>query len=173
MEKALTSRTPPTFATVLTGEDCTEPLESSHEDTEQRKPIVLVVDDDAAILKARSLVLEILGYNTVLADSGEKGLEIVRAGIADVVLLDYMMPGIDGIETARRMRELDGVIPIVLTSACPAVPKVAFELVNTFVPKTSPSIWLVDVIREQLRKRDVLRTSACQSQVVPFSTAPS
>src|SRR6516165_6350039 len=99
MEKALTSRTPPTFATVLTGEDCTEPLESSHEDTEQRKPIVLVVDDDAAILKARSLVLEILGYNTVLADSGEKGVEIVRAGIADVVLLDYMMPGIDGIET--------------------------------------------------------------------------
>lgn len=160
----LTSRTSPTFATVVTGEECTEPLESNLEDAEQGKPIiVLVVDDDPAILKARSLVLEILGYGVVLADSGEKGVEIVRAGIADAVLLDYMMPGMDGIETARRIRELDGAIPIVLTSACPAVPKVAFELVDAFVPKTLPSNWLVDVIREQLRKREVLRTPACQS----------
>jgi signal transduction histidine kinase len=66
---------------------------------------ILVVDDEKIILELTSMVLRSNGYEVLIAESGAKGLEIVERETPAVVLLDYMMPGMDGMTALRRIRE--------------------------------------------------------------------
>jgi hypothetical protein len=66
---------------------------------------ILVVDDERIILELTSMVLRSNGYEVLTAESGAKGLEIVERETPAVVLLDYMMPGMDGMTALRRIRE--------------------------------------------------------------------
>ena len=80
---------------------------------------VLIVDDDRLNRKVLQRYIEGAGYATRLAESGEQALEMYEAKCPDVVLLDVMMPGIDGYETARRMKSGLGeqYVPILMLSA--------------------------------------------------------
>ena len=80
---------------------------------------VLVVDDDPVIVNLLQVNFEIEGYEVLAATGGEAGLAQARIGHPDVIVLDVMMPGIDGLEVARRLRsEADTrSIPIILLSA--------------------------------------------------------
>jgi DNA-binding response OmpR family regulator len=80
---------------------------------------VLVVDDDPVIVNLLQVNFEIEGYDVLTAAGGEAGLAQARTGHPDVILLDVMMPGVDGLEVARRLREepVTSDIPIVLLSA--------------------------------------------------------
>jgi hypothetical protein len=66
---------------------------------------ILVVDDEKIILELTSMVLRSNGYEVLTAESGARGLEIVERETPAVVLLDYMMPGMDGMTALRRIRE--------------------------------------------------------------------
>jgi two-component system, OmpR family, phosphate regulon response regulator PhoB len=80
---------------------------------------VLVVDDDPVIVNLLRVNFEIEGYDVLTASGGEAGMAQARAGHPDVVLLDVMMPEVDGLEVARALR-LDPDtrdIPIILLSA--------------------------------------------------------
>jgi DNA-binding response OmpR family regulator len=66
---------------------------------------VLVVDDDAVILELLKVNFEIEGYEVVTAASGTHALQRSHQAVPDVVVLDVVMPGIDGLEVARRLRE--------------------------------------------------------------------
>lgn len=71
-----------------------------------RRTAALLIDDDA---KLASLVAEYLGNNEVdvtVAPDGERGLQALKKGHFDVVLLDIMLPGVDGLEVCRRIRAL-------------------------------------------------------------------
>lgn len=80
---------------------------------------VLVVDDDPVIVNLLQVNFEIEGYDVLAATGGEAGLAQARLGHPDVIVLDVMMPGIDGLEVARRLREdpETNTIPIILLSA--------------------------------------------------------
>jgi two-component system phosphate regulon response regulator PhoB len=80
---------------------------------------VLVVDDDPVIVNLLQVNFEIEGYEVLAATGGEAGLAQARTGHPDVIVLDVMMPGIDGLEVARRLRSEPGTrsIPIILLSA--------------------------------------------------------
>ena len=80
---------------------------------------VLVVDDDPVIVNLLKVNFEIEGYDVSCATGGEAALAAAGSEQPDVVVLDVMMPGLDGIEVARRLRENEGTrgIPIVLLSA--------------------------------------------------------
>ena len=80
---------------------------------------VLVVDDDPVIVNLLQVNFEIEGYDVLAATGGEAGLAQARLGHPDVIVLDVMMPGIDGLEVARRLREdpETASIPIILLSA--------------------------------------------------------
>jgi len=67
---------------------------------------VLVVDDEEPILELLKYNLEKAGYEVETAPDGVKGVEVARKFHPDVVLLDIMMPGMDGVETCRRIREI-------------------------------------------------------------------
>jgi DNA-binding NtrC family response regulator len=79
-----------------------------------REFTVLVVDDEQEFRDITVKRLEKRGLKAKGAESGEKALEVLEHGHIDVVLLDVKMPGIDGIETLRRIRSLKPLVEVVL-----------------------------------------------------------
>src|SRR5205807_6094376 len=78
---------------------------------------LLVVDDDVSVGKLLRAIFEREGWEVGYVSSGEECITAVGATLPDVIVLDHMMPGLTGIETARRLRQ-DGLVkPIVLFSA--------------------------------------------------------
>ena len=79
----------------------------------------LVVDDDPLIVELMSLVLEQAGFRVERAYDGSAGLERVAEARPDVVLLDVMLPGIDGLEVTRRLHRDPATrdLPVILVSA--------------------------------------------------------
>jgi DNA-binding response OmpR family regulator len=77
---------------------------------------VLVVDDEPHLVRAVRMYLELQGYTVFGAASGEEALEAVRAKLPDLVVLDVMMPGLDGFETLEELRRFSQVPVIMLTA---------------------------------------------------------
>ena len=80
---------------------------------------ILVVDDDAAVQMTVRLLLERAGHSVVTADDGRKGLALCQTGDFDLLFLDIFMPGMDGFETMRMVRQQRPQIPIIVISGRP------------------------------------------------------
>src|SRR6185503_1589060 len=65
---------------------------------------ILVVEDEPAIQELISCNLELAGHQALRAENAEQALEMVRTALPDLVVLDWMLPGMSGIELARRLR---------------------------------------------------------------------
>jgi CheY-like chemotaxis protein len=80
---------------------------------------VLMVDDDPVILRLLDVNFRLEGFEVVSATRGEEALTLAAASPPDAVLLDIMMPGMDGAEVCRRLRSMPGLgeIPVVFLSA--------------------------------------------------------
>ena len=74
---------------------------------------VLVADDDIGIRNFLRRGLRLEGYNVIEAASGETAVELTQKFHPDLVILDWMMPGIDGPEALRRIRALGETIPVI------------------------------------------------------------
>ena len=81
-----------------------------------RKTHILVVDDDAAILRLLCTNLRARDYRVTVASDGQEALEAIQTDFVDLVILDIMMPKLDGVEVCRRLREWSQV-PIIILSA--------------------------------------------------------
>jgi excisionase family DNA binding protein len=83
-----------------------------------RGPLVLVVDDDAGVREVVRINLEMEGYTVREAANAEEGLSAVEDDAPDLILLDVMMPEVDGWEMLRRVQERHGIgsIPVVMFS---------------------------------------------------------
>lgn len=79
-------------------------------------PKILVVDDDRRVLDLMSLYLNRDGYETITATDGETGLTEFRRQHPDLVILDIMMPGMDGWDVCRQIRQ-ESSVPIIMLSA--------------------------------------------------------
>jgi excisionase family DNA binding protein len=84
----------------------------------QQGPVVLIVDDDERVREYVRVNLEMEGYSVREAGSADEGLEVLEEVSPDLVLLDVMMPEVDGWEMLRRVRERHGTdaIPVVMFS---------------------------------------------------------
>jgi CheY-like chemotaxis protein len=82
---------------------------------------ILVVDDDAAITEVLDEILSVEGYRTVVAENGAEGLERARSHSPELVLLDLMMPVMDGWQMLAAMQRDPALrrIPVVVMSAAP------------------------------------------------------
>ncbi len=80
---------------------------------------ILIVDDEVHILELLRYNLESNGYQIVEADTGEGALEILKQIHVDLVLLDLMLPGIDGLEVLRHIRQSEELrqLPVVMLTA--------------------------------------------------------
>ncbi len=86
---------------------------------------VLLVEDDAGVAELLALALRSLGHTVTTAEDGLAGLAAAAGDRFDVMLLDVMMPGIDGFETARRLRASSPLPIIMLTARSDAIDIVA------------------------------------------------
>jgi two-component system phosphate regulon response regulator PhoB len=83
------------------------------------KPTILVVDDEEDIVELVELNIAREGYKVLTCGTGEEALEIAHSKLPDLVILDLMLPGIDGLEVCRRLKSHPKTeqIPIVILSA--------------------------------------------------------
>lgn len=84
---------------------------------EEKKIKVLVVDDDRRMVKTICDILNINGYESTDVYSGHEALEKVKSGAPDCVLMDVKMPGVDGIEVLKMIKDISPDLPVLLMSA--------------------------------------------------------
>ena len=119
-------------------------------------PVVLVVDDEPGIIRMLQVTLQRRGFGVLTAGSGREALEIVVREAVDLVLLDIMMPGLDGLEVTRALRarpEEERIPVIILTAKDTVRDKVTgLELgADDYMTKPFNGEELVARIRVQLR----------------------
>jgi DNA-binding response OmpR family regulator len=83
----------------------------------EARPTVLLVDDEESVQKVLTYPLEREGYRVVQARDGEEALERYRKEPVDLVILDLMLPRLDGLAVCRRLREERSAVPIIMLTA--------------------------------------------------------
>ena len=89
---------------------------------------ILIIDDDEAVRKATSIVLEVRGFDVLEVENGQAGVDAIKAGSFDVVIVDLFMPGMDGLATTRAIHQHSPATPIIAVSGfmfrgrCPSMP---------------------------------------------------
>jgi len=84
------------------------PVEQNN-NSQQSKANILLVDDDPSIIIALEFLMKQQGYQVQIAENGQQALDMVENFIPNVILLDVMMPGMDGFEVAKRIRSNDAL----------------------------------------------------------------
>jgi DNA-binding response OmpR family regulator len=113
---------------------------------------VLIVDDDPAMLRLLEVNFRLEGFVTTTATHGEEALAAILDDPPDAVVLDVMLPGIDGLEVRRRLRAEPATasLPIVFLTGRP-VEGVEDDADSAFVAKPFDPAVLVALVRERAR----------------------
>lgn len=133
---------------------------------------VLIVDDDAHISELIKVYFENDGFSTVVANNGKKAVELFKAEAPSIVILDVMMPEMDGWQVCREIRRVSNIPIIMLTAKGETFDKVlGLELgaddymVKPFEPKE-----LIARVKAVLRRSDTKESSAEKEIVFPNLT---
>ena len=119
-----------------------------------RQNRILVVDDAESARKSLSRLLELAGYDTVEAASGEDALDKISRERIDLTILDVVMPGMGGVETACRIRARSKAIPVVLVSAYASHFFMKHDLpdgVTAYLAKPVEPEDILDAVKRELR----------------------
>ncbi|HEX4340928.1 MAG TPA: response regulator [Polyangiaceae bacterium] len=118
-------------------------------------PTILLADDEYAALEVLELLLRGEGFDVVTASDGVEALEVVAARQVDLVITDFKMPRMDGVELCARLQAdpRSSSIPILMTSATYVLEKTPPPGVVAFIPK--PIRWpvLLEKVRSTLAAR--------------------
>jgi DNA-binding response OmpR family regulator len=115
---------------------------------------ILVIDDDLAITELMSMLLKTHGFDVISTNSGAEGVHLVECKNPNVVLLDLMMPDLDGWQVSKAIRAFSNV-PILILSAINDPGMVASILdsgADDFLVKPVPSSVLVAHIKKMVRQ---------------------
>lgn len=115
---------------------------------------ILVIDDDTAITELMSMLLKTFGFEVLTANIGAEGVKLAREASPHVILLDLMMPDMDGWQVCKAIRQTSNV-PILILSAINDPRMVASVLdvgADDFLVKPVPSGVLVANIKKMLRR---------------------
>jgi two-component system response regulator MprA len=118
---------------------------------------ILVVDDDERIRTPLRRLLALEGFSVATAQDGEDALKQAAERFPDLVVLDVMMPGLDGIEVCRRLRAADGRVGIIMLTARDGIPDRVLGLetgADDYVLKPFAFAELLARIRGVLRRRE-------------------
>ena len=135
---------------------------------------IVIVEDDPSILRGLQMNLEMEGYSVRVATNGRTGLEMVRAGPIDLLVLDIMLPEMNGYEVCRRIRDEGNEVPIIVLSAkATEVDKVmGLDLgADDYVVKPFALGELIARIKARLRRREPVSQIRFGDVAVDFQAA--
>jgi len=115
---------------------------------------ILVIDDEAQIVRVLRGYLEQAGYQVLAAYDGKEALRLARQEFPDLILLDLMLPGVDGVEVCRTLRKESNVPIIMLTARVEETDRIiGLELgADDYVPKPFSPREVVSRVRAVLRR---------------------
>jgi len=114
---------------------------------------ILCVDDEHNGLVIRRLLLEKVGYNVLTAETARDAIDVFTNNHVDAVVLDYLLPDVDGGRLATAMRLIKPEIPIILLSAHLYVPDEVLAVTDAYVAKGQSPTALLDQIKHVLRNK--------------------
>ena len=125
---------------------------------------ILIVDDEKLLVKGIKFNLESEGWKVEAAYDGEEGVELARTGAFDLIILDLMMPKLDGLEACMRIREFSNVPIIMLTAKSEDMDKIiGFEYgADDYVTKPFNILELKARVRALLRRSGMSRETGGQ-----------
>jgi two-component system OmpR family response regulator len=142
--------------------------------TEAAAARVLVVEDDLVLGRTLVRGLRQAGFEVEIAPSGEAGLQALAERPADVVVLDVVLPGIDGFQACRRLRLVDSRTPVIMLSARGGVADRVAGLesgADDYLAKPFSFLELVARVRAQVRRHERRRRETIR--VGPLSVDPA
>lgn len=126
--------------------------------TEQETATVLLVDDEDAIRAGLASALDRAGFRVIEARDGVEALKVVKAEAPDVIVLDILMPEIDGREVCRRLRAAENWTPVIMLTQIAATGEKISSLeegADDYLNKPFDSYELIARIRALLRRSDL------------------
>src|SRR5579864_1300224 len=115
---------------------------------ELKPAVLLCIDDNEDVLECERSFLESFGYTVLTAATGSRGLELASMHAVDLVIVDYVMPEMNGHEVAIAMRRLRPQAPIIMLSGAVDVPEQALKWVDAFVAKDRLASQLLSAITQ-------------------------
>lgn len=107
------------------------------------------VDDEPGILFTRQVLLQNAGYEVLSAADGEQALHFFATHNVELVLLDYLLPGVDGGVIAQAMKQHKPLVPVIIVSASP-VDELGLTCVDCFIRKGQGPAFLLEKIKQFL-----------------------
>jgi DNA-binding response OmpR family regulator len=137
---------------------------------DSRRRTVLVVDDEAVLRDTLAFTLQREGYDVLLAADGQQGLAMARERQPDLVLLDLMMPGLDGLSLCGSLRRESSVPVLVLTAKDDELDRVlGLEMgADDYVTKPFSMRELIARVKAHLRRSDSLAASRTLDAAEPL-----
>ena len=101
------------------------------------KKLVLIVDDEFDLTSTFSLLFQLNGFETFTANNGQHALELIRQRVPDIILSDYMMPVMDGVQLSQQLQAdpATAQVPIILMSAIPQPQDLIDSMFSAFIQK--------------------------------------
>ena len=135
---------------------------------------ILVVDDEKVLVKGIKFNLESEGYQVEAGYDGEEAVELARSGSFDLIILDLMMPKIDGLQACMRIREFSNVPIIMLTARSEDTDKIiGFECgADDYITKPFNILELKARVRALLRRAGMAAPKQGAAAGCPWATSP-
>ena len=135
---------------------------------------IVVIEDEADISRAMELNLVSEGYGVTSCANGREGLSLVRREQPDLVLLDLMLPGLNGLEVCRKLRESPATrrIPVIMVTAKGEESDVVLGLglgAEDYITKPFRINEMLARVRAAFRRREELNQAAAEVEVIRFS----
>ena len=130
----------------------------------QMIPNILVVDDEEEIRKILAHIIEAEGFKALLSPDGNKAMHAVCVSKPDAVLLDIRMPGLDGMEVLKKIKDLDPDLPVVLVTAFADIHQAVEAMkigAHDYLAKPFDNLEVIRVIRRALKEGELKKKLKC------------
>lgn len=132
---------------------------------------ILIIEDEAQLARFVQLELEHEEYETAVSGDGREGLELAESGDFDLILLDIMLPGLNGLEVLRRLRKAENDTPVIMLTARDSVMDKVSGLdmgANDYLTKPFAIEELLARIRAALRPQRTAKDEPKSNDIITF-----